>query len=406
MPSANNPATTGGATSRRSLLAAASGMLVPAASPADAATRDGPEPFHGEHQAGILTPPQCHSVFATFDLIGEARETVIALLQAWTQAAAQLTGALRSAQAAANSSRSVYGPELAIGTPDRLTLTFGFGGGLFVKNGRDRYGLAARRPTALVDLPAFRGDRLDPARCGGDLSAQACANDPQTAFHAVRELVRLGHGRARLRWTQNGFRNQTPPGKPSRSVIGFPELSDKEAADGRPSSLEQSGLWVADEGPAWMVGGSYLVTRRIAVAIELWDRMTPAFQEHVIGRRKDSIATPVPTFDAAPLRPHAALGRGAVLDGAGLLRRAYSFNDGARFISEPWPPWHQGVMFDAGLHFLAYQRDPRTGFIPIYEKMSQLDALNQFVIHTGSCVFACPPGVRVGGYIGDALFQG
>jgi deferrochelatase/peroxidase EfeB len=89
-----------------------------------------------------------------------------------------------------------------------------------------------------------------------------------------------------------------------------------------------------------------------------------------------------------------------------LLRRGYSFNDGARFISEPWPPWHQGVMFDAGLHFLAYQRDPRTGFIPIYEKMSQLDALNQFVTHTGSCLFACPPGVRVGGYIGDALFQG
>ena len=42
----------------------------------------------------------------------------------------------------------------------RLTLTFGFGAGLFIKGGKDRYGLAAQRPPALVDLPRFNGDQL------------------------------------------------------------------------------------------------------------------------------------------------------------------------------------------------------------------------------------------------------
>ena len=51
-------------------------------------------------------------------------------------------------------------------------------------------------------------------------------------------------------------------------------------------------------------------------------------------------------------------------------------------------------MYDAGLLFLAYQRDPRTGFIQIFEPMSKLDALNQFVTHNGSGLFACPRGCR------------
>ncbi len=53
-----------------------------------------------------------------------------------------------------------------------------------------------RRPAALADLPRFVGDQLDPARSGGDLSVQACGDDPQTACHAVRQLARLAYGTA------------------------------------------------------------------------------------------------------------------------------------------------------------------------------------------------------------------
>ena len=102
---------------------------------------------------------------------------------------------------------------------------------------------------------------------------------------------------------------------------------------------------------------------------------------------------------------HVRLGAAAVNDGAQILRRAYSYNDGVALTAERWPPWRQGMMYDAGLFFLAYQRDPRTGFIKIYENMAKLDALNQFTTHTGGGLFACPGGVHEGAFIGQSLFQ-
>jgi deferrochelatase/peroxidase EfeB len=60
--------------------------------------------------------------------------------------------------------------------------------------------------------------------------------------------------------------------------------------------------------------------------------------------------------------------------------------------------------YDSGLLFVAYQKDPRTGFIRMFEKMAKFDMLNQFVTHTGGGIFACPPGVGPGGFIGAGLF--
>ena len=115
----------------------------------------------------------------------------------WTEAAARMTaGADRSAAAASDrhaSAAADSGEALGL-APARLTVTFGFGPGLFSKDGTDRYGLAGTAPGALVDLPRFNGDQLEPARTGGDLSVQACADDPQVAFHAVRQLARLAYG--------------------------------------------------------------------------------------------------------------------------------------------------------------------------------------------------------------------
>ena len=91
-------------------------------------------------------------------------------------------------------------------------------------------------------------------------------------------------------------------------------------------------------------------------------------------------------------------------DGAQILRRPYSYNDGVNFTAERWPPWRQGMMYDAGLFFLCYQRDPRTGFIKIYENMAKLDALNQFTTHTGGGLFACPGGMAEGEFVGQRLF--
>jgi deferrochelatase/peroxidase EfeB len=63
------------------------------------------------------------------------------------------------------------------------------------------------------------------------------------------------------------------------------------------------------------------------------------------------------------------------------------------------------MLYDAGLLFIAYQRDPRTGFIKIFDKMSKLDALGQFTTHVGGGLFACPRGANQGEFIGQRLFQ-
>jgi deferrochelatase/peroxidase EfeB len=382
------------------------------------------EPFHGPHQAGIATAQQTHAYVMTLDLVTRTRADVVALLQAWTAAAARMTAGQTAEPLGTDLSVPAADGGSALGMPPaRLTLTFGFGAGLFVQNGVDRYGLAARRPAALVDLPRFNGDQLDPKRTGGDLVIQACADDPQVAFHAVRELVRLAYGHAEPRWAQAGFLAEAPPGETPRNLMGFKDGTQNPAPEGvtTPDMPGRFGdvVWVGDEGPDWMRGGSYLVARRIRISLEHWDRTEVDFQEQVIGRHKLSGAPLGKAHESEPLgldrvdgdgnpiipqNAHVRLGAAAANGGAEILRRSYAYNDGLSFTAERWPPWRQGMMYDAGLMFLAYQRDPRTGFIRIFTPMAKLDALNQFVTHNGSGLFACPPGVQPGAFIGQGLF--
>nr|WP_221246595.1 Dyp-type peroxidase [Acidocella aromatica] len=362
-------------------------------------------PFHGAHQAGITTPMQDQLYFASFDLVATKREDVVALLKSWTDASARLTA---GQPVQAGDSGEADGLP-----PSGLTLTFGFGPELFVQNGQDRYGLAAKRPAALVDLPRYPGDQLVPGISGGALCVQACANDAQVAFHAVRQLARLGYGAVQLKWVQSGFATaRQSPGTP-RNLMGF-----KDGTMNPAGAAMDKAVWVTQ--PGWMQGGSYMVARRIRIALEHWDRMQVAFQEKTFGREKASGAPlggrhefDTPDFNATdangdyviPETAHARLAAAANNDGAQILRRSYSYNDGANFTAERWPPWHQGIEYDAGLFFQAYQQDPRTGFMPIFDKLSKMDALNQFTTHVSSAVFACPPGVRPGGYIGRELFE-
>ncbi len=92
---------------------------------------------------------------------------------------------------------------------------------------------------------------------------------------------------------------------------------------------------------------------------------------------------------------HIRLAAPASNGGAKLLRRGYSFTDGV-------DPRTAGL--DAGLFFLAYQRDPRRQFVPIQQRLAAQDALNEYIEHTSSAIFAIPPGTRRGGWIGETLF--
>ena len=428
--------------SRRGFLGAAGGLVaaIGTARAAAAVTetaaagqvvgRTSQEPFYARNQGGIVTARQTHTCLAAFDLVTDKPAELVRLMREWTAAAARLTRGDTAAPlgASLDAPGADSGETMGMGAA-RLTLTFGFGAGVFEHQGRDRYGLRAKRPAALVDLPVFNGDQLEPERTGGDLSVQACADDPQVAFHAIRQIARLANGVAQLRWTQTGFTANAAAEDTPRNLMGFHDGTQNpvsrrptETAGGvtrsNPASLEEV-VWVADEGPAWMRDGSYLVVRRIRFALEHWDSTDVSFQEETIGRHKhsgapiggkhqfDPIDLDATDQDGNPLiaqNAHVRMAAAASNGGAQMLRRAFSYNDGLKMTAERWPPWRQGLEYDAGLLFICYQRDPRTSFIKMFEPMSKLDALNQYTTHTGGGLFAVPPGAREGGFIGQELF--
>jgi deferrochelatase/peroxidase EfeB len=367
-----------------------------------AVTVGGPVAFHGTHQAGIATPVQDRLHFASFDVETEDRDEFVRMLKDWTTAARRMTAGKAVGDGAygglAQAPPDDTGEALGL-KPSRLTLTIGFGPSLF-----EKFGLADARPDALVDLPQFAGDNLDRARSGGDLCVQACADDPQVAVHAIRNLARIGFGKVSVRWSQLGFgktSSTTPEAQTPRNLMGFKDGTRNIA--GTETARLGKHVWVGEkDGPAWMVGGSYLVARRIRMHIEPWDRTSLQEQEDIFGRDKGEGA-PVgkakerdePFLKAMLPDAHVRLAHPDSNDGATILRRGYSFTDGTDGLGR----------LDAGLFFLAYQRDVRTGFIPIQRNLAT-DALNEYIQHVGSAIFAVPPGVRdADDWWGRALFS-
>lgn len=400
--------------------AAGAGALAGRASASSSATEalQSSVPFRGEHQAGIVTAAQDRMHFCSFDVTTDDRDDVVAMLKEWTAMAERLT---RAEEAVKNGAVGLnpYAPPAdtgeALGLPaSQLTLTVGFGPTFFTKDGKDRFGVADKRPDALIDMPKFPNETMDPARSHGDICVQACANDPQVAVHAIRNLARVAFGTAAVRYSQLGFgrtssttRDQATP----RNLFGFKDGTANIKAEDT-GTLDKN-VWVADgDGPGWMTGGSYLVTRRIRMRIENWDRTTLLEQERVIGRLKGSGA-PIgyaDEFDAldfttksskgTPLidkDAHVRLASSEHLNGIEILRRGYNFTDGTDGFGH----------LDAGLFFIAFVRDPRTSFVPMQMELSRRDALNEYITHTGTALFACPPGLRDGdssAYWGSTLF--
>jgi deferrochelatase/peroxidase EfeB len=385
--------------------------------PAEAATSLAYD-FHGTHQAGIVTPMQDRLHLAAFDVRTTDRGELVALLKRWTEAAARMTRGLDAGTVGAVDGASNVPPDdtgEAIGLPPGgLTITFGFGPTLFRDaDGHDRFGLAARRPEALRELPHFPADDLDPARSYGDLCVQACSDDPQVAVHAIRNLARIGFGTVAVRWSQLGFgrtSSTTVSQDTPRNLFGFKDgTANLKAEDEK--ELDNH-VWVAagdDPKADWLAGGSYLVARRFNMTVEVWDRQPLADQEAFVGRSKGTGAplsggeelTP-PDFDLPGSNGDPVIAPDAHLrqvhpdfhGGAKMLRRGYNFVDGSDAM---------GGM-DAGLFFLAFVRNPDTHFIPIQMRMAKADALMEYLKVRGSALFAVPPGIAEGEHVGQSLF--
>ncbi len=370
--------------------------------------------FYGSHQAGIVTPAQDRLHFAAFDMsVAATRTELISLLADWTAAAARMTQGLEVGDGAVGG--DLLAPPDDTGEarglpPSGLTINFGFGPTLFTDaSGADRFGLASRTPPLLAPLPRFAGDALVPASSGGDLCIQACSDDPQVAVHAIRNLSRIAFGRAALRWSQLGFGRTSSTSTSqatARNLFGFKDGTANIKVE--QGSAVDADVWVpASDGPAWLAGGSYLVARKIRMVIENWDRTRLGEQQRVIGRDKGEGAPlsggtefTEPDFQAKAAdgtakideAAHVRLAHPDFNKGVRLLRRGYNFADGNDQLGR----------LDAGLFFISFQRSPEQ-FIAIQRSLAR-DAMNEYISHVGSAIFAVPPGARAGQTIGESIF--
>jgi deferrochelatase/peroxidase EfeB len=360
-------------------------------------------PFYtGLYQAGIETPPQRYCVFMTFDLTSRTSRDLQVLLARWSAAIAQMMagktiGTVQPANSAGVAGDTGEALDLA---PSSLTVTLGLGPGIF---GRD-LGLAHRAPRLLADLPRLPSDNLAKATTGGDLSLQACADDPQVAYHAIRDLARMGRGVVDTKWTVMGFgRASAGLGQATpRNLLGF---KDGTRNLREPAEFDEY-VWLKDDVD-WMNGGTYQVARKIRMNIEIWDADRVSDQEKIFGRSK-VVGAPLsgteefdtPNFHArshgqleiSPVS-HIALAAHENNGGIRILRRSYNYTDGIN-------PFGQ---LDAGLLFIAYMDDP-DHFVQLQTKLGGSDLLNEYISHIGSAIFAVPPAPKSGSYLAEDLF--
>ncbi|AHG79672.1 Dyp-type peroxidase [Mannheimia varigena USDA-ARS-USMARC-1388] len=351
--------------------------------------------FYGEHQAGITTPAQKHIYFLVLDLDTADIQKVKALFQHWTAYSRNLTLGKNVQPYGENA----YLPPADTGEADsldsqNLTLTFGVSPSFFTKLGIEKH-----RPAELQDLPHFPRDQLQAEYSGGDICIQACADDPQVAFHAVRNLVRVARGEVKMKWSQMGFNSFIDERTP-RNLFGFKDGT----ANADTLKEQENTIWVQG---GWLEGGSYLAVRRIKMFLETWDRTHLRSQEETFGRHRDSGAGlgHQHEFDALDLTKKDEKGNLAIPDishthlanktGLKMLRRSFSYSSGI----------DDKGQFDAGLLFISFQQSPEQ-FIKIQNALGNVDKMNEYITHIGSGLFACFAGVKdENDYLGKALFD-
>ncbi|MEU5211631.1 Dyp-type peroxidase [Streptomyces sp. NPDC020742] len=342
-------------------------------------------PFHGHHQAGVVTPQQLFAGFAGFDVLADDRDGLVDLLQALTHRARVLTGGVKPKDEQVAAERP---------TPDSLTITLGVGASLF----DDRFGLSGHKPRHLKAMPAFPDDRLEPSRCHGDLSLQVCAEHPDAIVHVLRDLGRETDGLLRPRWRTDAFLNPSRPSGARRNFLGFKDgIVNPDTASGR--EMDRL-MWVTPPcgEPDWALGGCYQVLRLIRFHVEKWDKVPLARQERIFGRHKASGAplggrkeADAPDYHDDPhgeriaLDSHIRLAnpRTEKTDRSRFMRRSYNYNEGYD---------HNGRM-NLGLVFAGYQQNPERQFATVQRRLEH-EPLARFITPFGGGYFFVLPGVR------------
>lgn len=377
-----------------------------------------PPSIYAEHQPGVATPQLDRLAFVALDVTVERLAQLRELLETISARARELMSRHNrqsGGDAGRGCGRARTGERTALARAG-LTVTVGLGPTIFESGGEDRFGLSKVSPVTLRPLPAFNGDALDSDLCGGDLCLQVCAHDAGLAEEALADLVATIRGASVTRWSQRGLllrrKGERIDGTP-RDVLGF-KSGTRNLRRGR--DLDRH-VWITRNDRTWMLGGTILVVRRIDVLIDAWRSLHLGAQERIIGRHRDTgaplhrehefEALPLAEHDSGglliPADAHARVAAPEGNDGAVMLRRSYSYDPTD---TEPGgPSSSQSLRREAGILFLAFQRDPRRQYVPVQRRLADRDALSAFTRHVGSAIFAIPPGARPGQFLAEPLFS-
>jgi dye decolorizing peroxidase len=140
-----------------------------------------------------------------------------------------------------------------------------------------------------------------------------------------------------------------------------------------------------------------------------WDLLGTTDKEAAFGRRMGSGAplTGANEFDKPDFSATNELGLPVITEYAHMarahvddpnirfLRRPLNYDDGIRADGSP----------DSGLIFAAYTTDIANRFLPVQQRLAELDILNVWTTPIGSSEFVIPPGVAEGEFIGQSLFD-
>lgn len=365
-------------------------------------------PFYGQRQAGVDTPAPAHASFIAVNLNSEIdQDGVRRLLRILTDDAARLTQGKASLTDQEGELASVAA---------HLTVTIGFGPRIFDIVAPEK------KPAWLKPLPAFEQiDQLQPEWNDGDLLLQLCADDPMTIAHAQRVLLKNVRTFGRVHWVQEGFRRaygSERPGQTVRNLFGQIDGTINPASED--GSMDAMVWGNHEELTPWEPGGTSLVIRRIHMNLDTWDQADRPAREDAVGRKLSNGAPLTGENERDPadlsatnelgftvIAPYAHIRRAAATTRVErILRRGYSYNlpvANASGLSEHGQT--SGGISNSGLIFCSYQADPVQQFLPIQQRLAELDMLNTWTVPIGSAVFALPAGCQEGGFVGEGLFQ-
>ena len=387
-------------------------------------------PFEGIHQAGVITDPPQAVLMVALQVLGEKPDDLVKLMQILTAR----TREMMAGQIGVASAEDERFPPHNTGdlgydplTEGRLSIMLGLGSSLFTLDGKDRFGLASKKPIALKPMPRdLVGDRLaGSTMLDGDIFLQISSDHPLVNMHAFRDILKNTKGMVSPVWVQPGFQRyfqNTQPGEAkARGLLGFKDGTAN--LDTKDADLMAKLVWTGSEEPTWAQGGTYVAVRIIREQIERWDRLNLSQQEASIGRVKTTGAvlgntteTALPSYavDPAgkivPLNSHIRKANprlGEESDKRRMLRRGFLYDNGI----------DKSGLLDAGFLFQGFCRNIEEQFEFVKrnymsnrhfpKQNTGVQDLDEYIFCIGGGYFFVPAGVKKEDrFVADTLLLG